>query len=211
MKLAVIGGGSTYTPELVDGIARLSDDVKVEELVLVDPDETRLSVVGPVSSRIMRTYGHPAQLTWTTNLDEGLDGAGAVLLQLRAGGPAARRNLAAGIRLHRPGDHRRRRVRQGTPDRPGRAGHRRAGPAASPSLGVDHRLHQPGGDRDPGPAGRGPPGPRAVQRGHRVPAALRRHGRRRSVPGPARPRRAQSPDLGAGGHRGRGRRAARPY
>jgi len=90
MKLAVIGGGSTYTPELVDGVARLSDDIKVEELVLVDPDETRLSVVGPVSSRIMRTYGHPAQLAWTTNLDEGLDGAGAVLLQLRVGGQAAR-------------------------------------------------------------------------------------------------------------------------
>ena len=91
MKLAVIGGGSTYTPELVDGVARLSDDIKVEELVLVDPDETRLSVVGPVSSRIMRTYGHPAQLAWTTSLDAGLDGAGAVLLQLRVGGQAARR------------------------------------------------------------------------------------------------------------------------
>jgi 6-phospho-beta-glucosidase len=60
MKLAVIGGGSTYTPELVDGIARLATEVKVDELVLVDPDETRLAVVGPVSSRIMRSYGHPA-------------------------------------------------------------------------------------------------------------------------------------------------------
>ena len=90
MKLAVIGGGSTYTPELVDGIARLSSDVKVEELVLVDPDEARLAVVGPFSARIMRTYGHPAQLRWTTSLDDGLDGAGAVLLQLRVGGQAAR-------------------------------------------------------------------------------------------------------------------------
>jgi 6-phospho-beta-glucosidase len=90
MKLAVIGGGSTYTPELVDGIARLADDVKVEELVLVDPDEARLSVVGPVSARIMRAYGHPGQLTWTTNLDDGLDGAGAVVVQLRVGGQAAR-------------------------------------------------------------------------------------------------------------------------
>ncbi len=90
MKLAVVGGGSTYTPELVDGIARLSSDVKVEELVLVDPDEARLAVVGPFSARIMRTYGHPAQLRWTTSLDDGLDGAGAVLLQLRVGGQAAR-------------------------------------------------------------------------------------------------------------------------
>ncbi len=90
MKLAVVGGGSTYTPELVDGLARLPGDVGVEELVLVDPDETRLSLVGPFSSRIMRAHGHPARLSWTTSLDEGLAGAGAVLLQLRVGGQAAR-------------------------------------------------------------------------------------------------------------------------
>jgi 6-phospho-beta-glucosidase len=90
MKIAVIGGGSTYTPELVDGIARLSGDVAVEAVTLVDPDTERLSVVGPFSSRIMRAHGHPARLTWTTSLDDGLDGAGAVLLQLRVGGQAAR-------------------------------------------------------------------------------------------------------------------------
>jgi 6-phospho-beta-glucosidase len=90
MKLAVIGGGSTYTPELVDGIARLADEVKVTELVLVDPDQTRLAVVGPFSARIMRSYGHPAQVRWTSDTDDGLDGAGAVLLQLRVGGQAAR-------------------------------------------------------------------------------------------------------------------------
>ncbi len=90
MKLAVVGGGSTYTPELVDGVARLSGEVKVEELVLVDPDQARTSVVGPVSARIMEAYGHPARVRWTSDLDEGLDGAGAVLLQLRIGGQAAR-------------------------------------------------------------------------------------------------------------------------
>jgi len=90
MKVAVIGGGSTYTPELVDGIARLTQTSLVSELVLVDPDERRLAVVGPVSARIMRAYGHPARVTWTARLDEGLDGAGAVLLQLRVGGQAAR-------------------------------------------------------------------------------------------------------------------------
>jgi 6-phospho-beta-glucosidase len=90
MKLAVIGGGSTYTPELVDGVARLANEVKVTELVLVDPDQARLDVVGPVSERIMRRYGHPARLRWTASLDDGLDGASAVLLQLRVGGQAAR-------------------------------------------------------------------------------------------------------------------------
>jgi 6-phospho-beta-glucosidase len=90
LKLAVVGGGSTYTPELVDGLARLADDVKVTELVLVDPDQARLDVVGPVSERIMRRYGHPARLRWTSDLDDGLDGAGAVVVQLRIGGQAAR-------------------------------------------------------------------------------------------------------------------------
>jgi 6-phospho-beta-glucosidase len=90
MKLAVIGGGSTYTPELVDGIARLAEQVKVTELVLVDPDQSRLSVVGPFSARIMRAYGHQALVRWTSDPDEGIDGAGAVLLQLRIGGQAAR-------------------------------------------------------------------------------------------------------------------------
>jgi 6-phospho-beta-glucosidase len=90
VKLAVVGGGSTYTPELVDGLARLADEVKVTELVLVDPDQARLDIVGPVCARIMHRYGHPARLRWTSGLDDGLDGAGAVLVQLRIGGQAAR-------------------------------------------------------------------------------------------------------------------------
>ncbi len=90
MKLTVVGGGSTYTPELVDGLARLSGDIKVTELVLVDPDEGRLSVVGPFAGRIMAAYGHPAKVSWTADLDAAVDGAAAVLLQLRVGGQATR-------------------------------------------------------------------------------------------------------------------------
>ncbi len=88
MKLAVIGGGSTYTPELADGIGRLLPDVG--ELVLVDPDPGRLAVVGPVSARIMAAHGHRARVRWTGSLDDGADGADAVLIQLRVGGQAAR-------------------------------------------------------------------------------------------------------------------------
>ncbi len=88
MKLAVIGGGSTYTPELADGIGRLAP--QVTELVLVDTDESRLSLVGPVSARIMRARGHQGTVRWTTDADDGLDGAAAVLIQLRVGGQAAR-------------------------------------------------------------------------------------------------------------------------
>jgi 6-phospho-beta-glucosidase len=90
MKVTVVGGGSTYTPELIDGFARLAGQVSITELVLVDPDQRRLGVVGPFSARIMRAYGHPATVRWTSDLDDGLDGAGAVLLQLRIGGQAAR-------------------------------------------------------------------------------------------------------------------------
>jgi 6-phospho-beta-glucosidase len=90
MKLAVVGGGSTYTPELVDGIARLTGDIKITELVLVDPDAERLSVVGPFSARIMARYGHQATVSWTSDLDGAVDGAGAVLIQLRVGGQATR-------------------------------------------------------------------------------------------------------------------------
>jgi 6-phospho-beta-glucosidase len=90
MKVAVVGGGSTYTPELVDGVARLAGRAGVSELVLIDPDSGRLDVIGPFSARIMAAAGHPARLRWTADLDDGLDGAGAVLLQLRIGGQAAR-------------------------------------------------------------------------------------------------------------------------
>jgi 6-phospho-beta-glucosidase len=88
VKLAVIGGGSTYTPELADGLGRLAP--QVTELVLVDPDEARLAAVGPVSARIMRAHGHQALVRWTTDATDGVDGAGAVLIQLRVGGQAAR-------------------------------------------------------------------------------------------------------------------------
>jgi 6-phospho-beta-glucosidase len=90
LKLCVVGGGSTYTPELVDGIARLRDTLPVSELALVDPDERRLELVGGFSRRIFARYGHPGVIRTTSVLDEGVEGAGAVLLQLRVGGQAAR-------------------------------------------------------------------------------------------------------------------------
>ena len=64
---------------------------------------------------------------------------------------------------------------------------------------LDRRLHQPGRHRHPGAAGRRAPRGRAVQRGDRVPALVRRAARGRAGRGRARPRRAQPPDLGAGG------------
>ncbi|KUJ37137.1 6-phospho-beta-glucosidase [Streptomyces sp. NRRL F-5122] len=90
MKLTVVGGGSTYTPELVDGFARLRDTLPVEELVLVDPAAERLELVGGLARRIFAKQGHPGRVVTTSDLDQGVEGADAVLLQLRVGGQAAR-------------------------------------------------------------------------------------------------------------------------
>ncbi|GAA5613821.1 putative 6-phospho-beta-glucosidase [Streptomyces platensis] len=90
IKLAVVGGGSTYTPELIDGFARLRDQLPLEELVLIDPDRERLELVGGLARRIFAKQGHPGRISWTGDLDAAIDGAHAVLLQLRIGGQAAR-------------------------------------------------------------------------------------------------------------------------
>jgi 6-phospho-beta-glucosidase len=90
MKIAVVGGGSTYTPELVDGLGRLRDVLPVDEIVLVDPALDRLELVGGLGRRMLERLGHPATLTTTDRLEPAVEGADAVLLQLRVGGQAAR-------------------------------------------------------------------------------------------------------------------------
>ena len=90
MKLAVIGAGSTYTPELVSGLMRERDRVGVRELVLHDIDASRLEVVGGLSQRILERQGFAGALELTGELDRALDGADAVLIQIRVGGQAAR-------------------------------------------------------------------------------------------------------------------------
>lgn len=90
MKLTVVGGGSTYTPELIDGFARLRDTLPIEELVLVDPAAERLELVGGLARRIFARQGHAGRIVTTSDLDAGVEGADAVLLQLRVGGQAAR-------------------------------------------------------------------------------------------------------------------------
>lgn len=90
MKLAVVGGGSTYTPELIDGFARLRDTLPIEELVLVDPAADRLELVSGLARRIFAKQDHAGKITTTTDIDAGVADADAVLLQLRVGGQAAR-------------------------------------------------------------------------------------------------------------------------
>jgi 6-phospho-beta-glucosidase len=90
MKVAVVGGGSTYTPELVDGIARLQHLIDVDELALTDPAEERLALVGGISQRIFAKHRSSGRITFTTDLDRALADAAVVLIQLRVGGQAAR-------------------------------------------------------------------------------------------------------------------------
>src|SRR2546421_7088766 len=90
MKLAVIGGGSTYTPELVAGLAREREKLELTELVLQDIDPERREVVGGLAGRMLAAAGYDGGLTVTDQLERALDGASFVLIQLRVGGQAAR-------------------------------------------------------------------------------------------------------------------------
>ncbi|MCA0215899.1 MAG: 6-phospho-beta-glucosidase [Actinobacteria bacterium] len=90
MKLTIVGGGSTYTPELIDGFARLRDLLPIEEVWLVDTDPRRLELVGGMSQRMFAAAGHPGRIVPTTELVAGVADADVVLLQLRVGGQAAR-------------------------------------------------------------------------------------------------------------------------
>src|SRR6266498_3013873 len=90
LKIAVVGAGSTYTPELVEGFAARSERLPMDELVLLDPDEQRLEVVGGLARRMLARAGLGGRLALTGRLQEALDGADFVIVQLRVGGQAQR-------------------------------------------------------------------------------------------------------------------------
>jgi 6-phospho-beta-glucosidase len=86
VKLAVIGAGSTYTPELVAGLSKLGLDA----LALHDVDAERLEVVGGLARRMLEREGFVGRLVLTGELDAAVAGADFVLIQIRVGGQAAR-------------------------------------------------------------------------------------------------------------------------
>ena len=90
MKVTVVGGGSTYTPELVAGLARERERLDLRELVLHDIDADRREVVGGLARRMLDAAGYTGSLSVTDDLDVALDRASFVLIQLRVGGQAAR-------------------------------------------------------------------------------------------------------------------------
>lgn len=89
-KVTVVGGGSTYTPELVDSLCDHQDRISVDELVLLDPDTDRLEAVGGLTDRILRAKGWTGTLTTTSDRHRAIDGADFVVVQLRVGGQSAR-------------------------------------------------------------------------------------------------------------------------
>ncbi len=99
MKITVIGGGSSYTPELVEGFIQRVNELPVDELCLMDIDGERLEVVGAFGRRMIRAADRPIALRTTTDLEEAVEGARFVVTQIRVGGNNARiRDEKLGLR-----------------------------------------------------------------------------------------------------------------
>lgn len=92
MKLAVIGGGSSYTPELIEGIITHKDSLPVSEIVLIDiPEgEKKVSINTAFARRMVEKAGLPVAVRYTLDRRDGLAGASFVIAQIRVGGLKAR-------------------------------------------------------------------------------------------------------------------------
>src|SRR5690625_1680512 len=92
IKLVVIGGGSSYTPEIIEGIIKRHDSFPVSEIVLVDIEEgkEKLDIIGNLSLRMIEKAKKNIKLSWTLNRKKALENADFVSTQIRVGGLAAR-------------------------------------------------------------------------------------------------------------------------
>jgi 6-phospho-beta-glucosidase len=90
VKISIIGAGSTYTPELIEGVGEGRLGTPLDELVLMDLDPARLEILGGLAKRMLDKAGWSGRLKLTTSRDEALDGPDACLVQYRIGGSAAR-------------------------------------------------------------------------------------------------------------------------
>lgn len=91
MKVAVIGGGSTYTPELVNGFLQRRSTLPVRELWLMDTARDRLEVVGSLARRMVHAQGDPFDVVLTSDRRDAIRGVSYVITQLRVGRMQARR------------------------------------------------------------------------------------------------------------------------
>lgn len=92
MKISVIGGGSTYTPELVNGFLTRIDSLPVTELCLMDIDMHRLNIVGGFAQRMVAAKGNPFNVSLTNDQRAAVEGASYVITQIRVGMMEARRS-----------------------------------------------------------------------------------------------------------------------
>lgn len=90
MKVAVIGGGSTYTPELIDGILQRHDRLPVSTIHLIDIDLTRLTVIAAFAKRMVKASGRDINIEFSTDIREGVRNASFVVSQFRVGSQKAR-------------------------------------------------------------------------------------------------------------------------
>lgn len=92
VKIVTIGGGSSYTPELVEGFIKRYDTLPVRELWLVDIEEGRekLEIVGALAKRMVKKAGVPIDIKLSYNRREALAGADFVTTQMRIGRLPAR-------------------------------------------------------------------------------------------------------------------------
>lgn len=92
LKVAVIGGGSSYTPELIEGFIQRHAVLPVKEIHLVDIERGRgkLEIVGNLAKRMVKKAGIDLQIVLTLNREEGIKDADFVITQFRVGGLEAR-------------------------------------------------------------------------------------------------------------------------
>jgi 6-phospho-beta-glucosidase len=89
-KICVIGGGGTYSPELMEGLIGRAAELRIGEVIFHDIDAQRLGVVGSLCARMCRAAGDPFRFGLTNDLCAAVRGARVVFTQIRAGGQQAR-------------------------------------------------------------------------------------------------------------------------
>ena len=85
INVAVIGSGSTYCPELVDGFLKAKDSLKLKKISFMDIDERKRTIVGDLCVRMLKNVGDDCEVVFTDDLDTALQGADFVVTQIRVG------------------------------------------------------------------------------------------------------------------------------
>lgn len=83
--LAVIGSGSTYCPELIDGFLKAKDSLNLKKVSFMDIDERKRTIVGNLCVRMLKKAGVDCEVVMTDDLDTALQGANFVVTQIRVG------------------------------------------------------------------------------------------------------------------------------